>query len=115
MNADTCTRCAGSGIVPCFRHINGGICYACDGSGSVEGTPKSAPRGATPGRTVNAGRFGLVFVARAPKGHLTATTERGDAIPFEVRDGRAVECPWFTRYSGRTADLLAALSAHVRA
>lgn len=110
----TCSRCGGSGIVPCFRHIDGGNCYACGGSGVVFGEPTRAPRGATPGRTV-ATRFGSVFVSRAPKGHLVATTANGDGVPFVVVDGRVKCCDWFSRYTGRTADLLADLQSVLKA
>lgn len=110
----TCTRCAGLGIVPCFRHIDGGTCYACDGSGVVVGAPKAAPRGATPGRLI-ATRIGRVFVSRAPKGHFVATTERGEGVPFLVVDGRVARCDWFPRYTGRADALLVDLQGALRA
>jgi len=30
---DTCPRCAGAGILEEFRHIDGGVCFKCDGTG----------------------------------------------------------------------------------
>lgn len=110
----TCTRCAGFGIVPCFRHIDGGTCYACDGSGFVVGAARPAPRGATPGRTV-ATRMGRVFVSRAPRGHFVATTERGDGVPFLVVANKVTPCDWFSRYTGRTDDLMVDLQAALKA
>jgi len=32
---ETCTRCGGTGDLPQFRHIDGGVCYECDGLGLV--------------------------------------------------------------------------------
>lgn len=35
--ADTCPRCGGTGFVPQFRHVDGGRCYECGGSGKRVG------------------------------------------------------------------------------
>lgn len=29
----TCSKCGGTGNVPCFNHIEGGLCYECKGAG----------------------------------------------------------------------------------
>jgi len=31
--AAKCPRCGGTGVLPEYRHINGGCCYRCNGSG----------------------------------------------------------------------------------
>jgi DnaJ-class molecular chaperone len=110
----TCTRCGGTGNIPCFRHIDGGECYACDGTGHVAGAPRKLPRGHVAGKTVDAGRFGKVFVSRAAKGHLVATNARGEEVPFLVVAGKVSECDWYTRYNGRTTDLLAVLQGALK-
>jgi hypothetical protein len=42
----TCSRCSGSGYLPNFRHIEGGVCYACKGSGKLTSNhrPIATPR-----------------------------------------------------------------------
>lgn len=107
----TCTRCGGAGKIPAFHHIDGGLCYACDGTGAIDGAPKPLPRGHLPGRTVQTKSFGPIFINRAPAGHLIATNGRGEGVPFEVINGACVRCGWFTRYSGRTDRLLGELDA----
>lgn len=32
---DTCGKCDGKGVIQAFRHIDHGVCYACDGAGQV--------------------------------------------------------------------------------
>jgi hypothetical protein len=29
----TCSRCSGNGLIPCFSHVMGGVCFRCWGSG----------------------------------------------------------------------------------
>lgn len=36
-----CPRCGGSGYIPRFKHVEGGICFRCKGEGIVEG--KASP------------------------------------------------------------------------
>jgi hypothetical protein len=39
--ASQCPRCCGSGDLPQFRHVQGGICFLCWGSGGRWGTERS--------------------------------------------------------------------------
>jgi len=32
-----CGRCMGSGWIRCFSHVAAGVCFACDGKGTVSG------------------------------------------------------------------------------
>ena len=32
---DTCGKCDGKGVIQAFRHVDHGVCYACDGAGQV--------------------------------------------------------------------------------
>lgn len=38
-NRFTCPRCTGSGHLPTLRHIDGGVCFKCDGTGKVDHLP----------------------------------------------------------------------------
>ena len=38
---DSCGKCDGTGVIQAFRHINNGMCYACNGSGQVTITVSS--------------------------------------------------------------------------
>ena len=33
---NTCTRCGGLGIIEAYKHINGGMCFECNGSGKKQ-------------------------------------------------------------------------------
>jgi hypothetical protein len=33
INVSSCSRCGGTGYLPIYSHIEGGVCFACDGSG----------------------------------------------------------------------------------
>jgi hypothetical protein len=39
-----CPRCGGTGKLDAFKHIDGGICYECDGSGTDDHMHKADPR-----------------------------------------------------------------------
>jgi len=32
---EVCWRCSGMGVIPHFSHVAGGVCFACDGAGSL--------------------------------------------------------------------------------
>jgi hypothetical protein len=32
---DSCGKCDGTGVIQAFRHIDNGVCYACNGVGQV--------------------------------------------------------------------------------
>lgn len=36
----TCHRCGGSGVLPCYYHVEAGVCFVCNGSGHEEGIVK---------------------------------------------------------------------------
>ena len=108
---EICTRCGGAGNIPCFAHVDGGCCFACEGTGYIADAPRKLPRGHVAGTTVQAGKFGAIFVHRAPKGHLIATNARGEGVPFILVDGVVTRCDWFSRYNGRTDALFAAMQA----
>lgn len=38
--AAKCGRCQGKGEISCFRHVEGGVCFGCDGTGT--GVPTRA-------------------------------------------------------------------------
>lgn len=38
MKLVTCDRCGGSGWIPHFNHVEGGICFKCEGVGEVPAT-----------------------------------------------------------------------------
>lgn len=35
-NKKACPRCGGHGQLPSFRHVSGGVCFACNGSGNAK-------------------------------------------------------------------------------
>lgn len=37
-----CPRCAGAGVIEIYRHVNGGICLLCGGSGRRPGPARKA-------------------------------------------------------------------------
>ncbi|MEQ8721029.1 MAG: hypothetical protein RID81_07110 [Sandaracinaceae bacterium] len=37
-----CPNCNGKGEIPYFAHVDGGICYQCDGEGVLDYTPETA-------------------------------------------------------------------------
>jgi hypothetical protein len=39
---DVCGRCDGTGLVPWYMHVKGGVCFQCAGSGKVEARPVAA-------------------------------------------------------------------------
>jgi hypothetical protein len=41
-----CDRCGGIGHIAAFKHVSGGVCFQCDGSGTTE--RRNAPREARP-------------------------------------------------------------------
>lgn len=38
-----CWKCGGSGRIEAYRYIEGGVCFACDGTGSVRGRKRKRP------------------------------------------------------------------------
>lgn len=36
----TCPKCNGVGSLPHLRHVDGGVCFECDGAGEVESTKR---------------------------------------------------------------------------
>jgi hypothetical protein len=34
-----CEKCAGRGVIAHFEHVDGGVCFACEGAGEVESRP----------------------------------------------------------------------------
>lgn len=40
-----CPKCGGTGRIDCYKHVNGGLCFMCNGSGRVDRKPRtSTPR-----------------------------------------------------------------------
>ena len=44
-NTKTCTKCRGAGIIPTMKHIDDGVCYACNGLGECEQTEGKGSKG----------------------------------------------------------------------
>jgi hypothetical protein len=42
-SACTCPRCDGRGVLNCFRHVESGRCFMCDGAGTVKAAPAGKP------------------------------------------------------------------------
>lgn len=36
---DECGRCGGRGYLSCFKHVQGGVCFKCGGSGNPKAPP----------------------------------------------------------------------------
>lgn len=43
METTPCPRCSGHGVIPCFSHVQKGVCFRCKGEGTVEVKPKAKP------------------------------------------------------------------------
>lgn len=91
-----CLRCNGTGILPTFRHIVDGVCFACGGVGTVDrnvqidGNRPSSP--AVRSKVVDLPRFGSVEITRHGAG---------------FRAEGATGCVWFDVVAGRVANIIA--------
>lgn len=100
----TCTKCLGSGFINAFRHIMGGACFSCGGSGKVEvsETRQQEAKAAIKGKMIHLTLGGLdcdVFIVRFGSGFRADVSAKG-----EGRDGD-LGCVWFDVNSGKVENV----------
>lgn len=63
MNTNKCGTCDGSGYLRHFAHVDGGICYTCDGTGEIEisDPPPPVVETWTPGASLDLRIDGEIF------------------------------------------------------
>ena len=93
--AGNCPKCAGSGTIRAFRHRAGGVCFQCDGRGSITNPARAAVGGFT-GASLTPGHLSLAETIEASEIAARAPTEgvrlgKGNFGEAWLLDGRVVK------------------------
>lgn len=92
----TCDRCRGAGRIASLAHVDGGICYQCDGEGVIEQIERTCAVVAAPKAVALADGLYSVGIK------ATETNPYASTIPqtFRTYEAAERECAAFRRSNG---------------